>query len=60
MGRDMTPLKAVLWGNAIILVIGTYMQASESPFRHTVLSILFLAWCGLLAWHLLANRATAE
>jgi hypothetical protein len=44
----------ILWGNALLLIVGTLAQNWDSPFRHLVLSIVFVAWLGLFAWHVMS------
>ena len=60
MGKETTT-KYVLYANALLLVLGTLVQSSATPFKSLAMSILFLTWLAIAGWYMYrTSRVEAE
>ena len=47
-----TTTKYIIFGNALVLIIGAISEVLRTPMHHLIMSTLFFVWVGMLIWHI--------
>ena len=58
--EKQTITKYVLYANALLLVLGTFIQSSESAQKTLAMSFLFITWLVVAIWYMYRTTSSAE
>ena len=47
-----TTMKYVLSANALLLMLGTFFETVQTPYKHVAMSILFITWLSISGWYM--------